>query len=832
MRAWTPDRVAAGTGLDDRDRRARVLADHPGPRRRNGRIQGYVGTARLENPQAGHGQAWGAIEADRDQNIGSDAERAQLVGELIRPAIELCVAQRFVLEHHGGRIRRALDLLLEEYVDRIRFEGSRALAPVRQQTLTLGGREDRYVQDRALGIGGNLLQQGSEVPEHAHDAILVEEIGVVLGQDPQAPVPGPGRRRPIARRRVAAVPGQRPPHRGDVLTSAASQSPLDGRDRPRRHRVLGRDRRRSGVRGHRVRPPARPRPGDRGAAMGVRDRLRDRRVVALRFGRAGLRGGPRRCRPRGAGRGWIQGVDLRGGIRDPGLAGRPRGPPPDRILRPAALRPRREEQGPASGASRPRARSTPPAPWPTGSPTWRAATGSCVRSASKTAPRSSPSLRGATPGPRRRIVGHPGVLRHVRERRSRRGPRGEEDRLELPARAPPVPLLLLGRPRRGQDGAGRPRPHGPRPGHAETGRAVWTFATRPGSTRLRRSPGDRVYVGSGDGRLYVLDLRTGTLVEDFDSASAFRGVPGHCRRPSRDRRPSTASCTASAAGLKRPPSGLSRPCQKMSPARPSGPPSPRLRARVLAHNTGQPSGFMKAQGERPWPLPVATPPWPHVALLGSRVRGRPCRSPPTGPAGGEPTATASRPRPACCRSGAPGGRPWRGRPRESAPGTRASPWSATASTRWATRTERSASLHWARDGWPGPLAGEAGADLRRQERGRAAGHARLSTRGACSRIGTEGDLLCLDADTGKEIWRKSLPRDFGGKMMSRWKWSESPLVDGDRLVFTPGARDAALVTVEKATGREIWRAATPRSRLRGQGRRRLLEHRRLATARA
>jgi outer membrane protein assembly factor BamB len=76
-------------------------------------------------------------------------------------------------------------------------------------------------------------------------------------------------------------------------------------------------------------------------------------------------------------------------------------------------------------------------------------------------------------------------------------------------------------------------------------------------------------------------------------------------------------------------------------------------------------------------------------------------------------------------------------------------------------------------------------------------------------LGTDGDLACLDAETGKEVWRKNLSRDFGGKMMSKWKWSESPLVDGDRLVFTPGAQDAALVTVDKATGREIWRAAIP-----------------------
>lgn len=76
-------------------------------------------------------------------------------------------------------------------------------------------------------------------------------------------------------------------------------------------------------------------------------------------------------------------------------------------------------------------------------------------------------------------------------------------------------------------------------------------------------------------------------------------------------------------------------------------------------------------------------------------------------------------------------------------------------------------------------------------------------------LGTEGELVCLDAESGKEIWRKSLPNDFGGKMMSGWRWSESPLVDGDWLVFTPGAPDAALVAVDKATGGEIWRATVP-----------------------
>jgi len=76
-------------------------------------------------------------------------------------------------------------------------------------------------------------------------------------------------------------------------------------------------------------------------------------------------------------------------------------------------------------------------------------------------------------------------------------------------------------------------------------------------------------------------------------------------------------------------------------------------------------------------------------------------------------------------------------------------------------------------------------------------------------LGTEGDLVCLETATGKERWRKSLPRDFGGSMMSMWKFSESPLVDGDRLVFTPGAQDAGLVAVDKKTGQTIWKTTLP-----------------------
>lgn len=76
-------------------------------------------------------------------------------------------------------------------------------------------------------------------------------------------------------------------------------------------------------------------------------------------------------------------------------------------------------------------------------------------------------------------------------------------------------------------------------------------------------------------------------------------------------------------------------------------------------------------------------------------------------------------------------------------------------------------------------------------------------------LGTDGTLLCLEAATGRERWRRHLERDLDGRMMSGWDWSESPLVDGDRVVVTPGGARSAMVALNKLTGAEIWRATIP-----------------------
>ncbi len=76
-------------------------------------------------------------------------------------------------------------------------------------------------------------------------------------------------------------------------------------------------------------------------------------------------------------------------------------------------------------------------------------------------------------------------------------------------------------------------------------------------------------------------------------------------------------------------------------------------------------------------------------------------------------------------------------------------------------------------------------------------------------IGTEGELVCLETATGKLRWQKSFPNDFGGKMMTGWKFSESPLVDGQKLVCTPGGSDATIVALDKKSGQTIWKCAVP-----------------------
>jgi outer membrane protein assembly factor BamB len=79
-------------------------------------------------------------------------------------------------------------------------------------------------------------------------------------------------------------------------------------------------------------------------------------------------------------------------------------------------------------------------------------------------------------------------------------------------------------------------------------------------------------------------------------------------------------------------------------------------------------------------------------------------------------------------------------------------------------------------------------------------------------ISPHGVLLACDFASGSEIWRKDLKAEFGGKKGDGWGYSESPLLDGDLLICSPGGNDATIVALKKETGEVVWKAAQPGNR--------------------
>jgi outer membrane protein assembly factor BamB len=73
-------------------------------------------------------------------------------------------------------------------------------------------------------------------------------------------------------------------------------------------------------------------------------------------------------------------------------------------------------------------------------------------------------------------------------------------------------------------------------------------------------------------------------------------------------------------------------------------------------------------------------------------------------------------------------------------------------------------------------------------------------------LGQFGDVACVEAATGKLRWKKSLTKDFGGSVPN-WEYSESPLVDGDKVLCTPGGSKGAVVALNKKTGEVLWQSA-------------------------
>jgi outer membrane protein assembly factor BamB len=71
-------------------------------------------------------------------------------------------------------------------------------------------------------------------------------------------------------------------------------------------------------------------------------------------------------------------------------------------------------------------------------------------------------------------------------------------------------------------------------------------------------------------------------------------------------------------------------------------------------------------------------------------------------------------------------------------------------------------------------------------------------------LSSNGRLVCFDRGTLSEKWAKSLVDDFGSKP-PMWGYAESPLVDGDKVVVTPGGKNC-VVALNKNSGETVWKS--------------------------
>jgi len=75
-------------------------------------------------------------------------------------------------------------------------------------------------------------------------------------------------------------------------------------------------------------------------------------------------------------------------------------------------------------------------------------------------------------------------------------------------------------------------------------------------------------------------------------------------------------------------------------------------------------------------------------------------------------------------------------------------------------------------------------------------------------LGANGDLVCLEARNGQRRWHKNILREFDGANI-QWGICESPLIDGEKVIVTPGGRGATMVALNKANGNVIWKSRAP-----------------------
>ena len=75
--------------------------------------------------------------------------------------------------------------------------------------------------------------------------------------------------------------------------------------------------------------------------------------------------------------------------------------------------------------------------------------------------------------------------------------------------------------------------------------------------------------------------------------------------------------------------------------------------------------------------------------------------------------------------------------------------------------------------------------------------------GMLYQLNGSGDLIALEAKTGKKVWGANLVKDFKGKA-GNWGYAESVTIDGGNLLCTTGGSEALVIALDKKTGKKVW----------------------------
>jgi outer membrane protein assembly factor BamB len=72
-------------------------------------------------------------------------------------------------------------------------------------------------------------------------------------------------------------------------------------------------------------------------------------------------------------------------------------------------------------------------------------------------------------------------------------------------------------------------------------------------------------------------------------------------------------------------------------------------------------------------------------------------------------------------------------------------------------------------------------------------------------LGAYQMLSCLDAKTGKGVWRHDLVKEFGGEVI-KWNHAGSPILDGNLIFVNAGGDGQAFLAFTKKDGKLVWKS--------------------------